>query len=59
MSAPATYAAFWPQGTCPKPWVALVGGLALRDARNAVRRFSSKEAAEKAALTTWDCRGRA
>lgn len=43
-------AACWPQGTCPKPWVALVDGKPLFDARGGLRRFSTEKAALSAAL---------
>lgn len=38
----------WPQGYCPKPWVASIAGQVLRDGRGAVRRFKTKEAARAA-----------
>lgn len=42
--------AVWrPQGTCPKPWCAQVNGKTLFDSRGGARRFSTKEAALKAA----------
>lgn len=45
-----TTAKCWPQGTCPKPWVACVGGDALFDARGGLRRFSTEKAAMRAAI---------
>lgn len=50
MSAPDRKAACWPQGTCPKPWVAIVEGKALLDGRGGLRRFSTEKAATKAAI---------
>ena len=50
MSATLSYEARCrPQGTCPKPWVAMVGGEVLRDRRKGWRRFSTEAAAIKAA----------
>lgn len=43
-------AVFRPQGTCPKPWVASVNGVILRDRRSGWRRFKTPAAALKAAI---------
>lgn len=42
-------ALYWPQGTCPKPWVAEVNGERLFDRRGALKRYASEAAALKAA----------
>lgn len=43
------HARAWPQGTCPKPWVAIFDGNPLFDNRGGLRRFSTEAAALKAA----------
>lgn len=39
----------WPQGTCPKAWVALVDGEPLRTGAGGVRRYGTEAAALAAA----------
>lgn len=47
--ASGPHADYRPVGTCPKPWVACIGDVTLRDGRGVVKRFASMAAALKSA----------
>lgn len=43
------HAVYRPQGTCPKPWCAVVDGKVLEDKRGGWKRYGTEAAAAKAA----------